>query len=169
MLALCHVNSAKGSSDLRPLTFVLRLLHQFANHCLYYAYIAVEKSAKESTSKGNPKVGCKAYDEERRYNSEASKQEDWLTTDAIAQRSPVHAATCFGKGEGADEDAREEWSVRLGGNIELLDKLPCVGEDGGKGNGFSDPYKSCLKSVYGSNVRSPARKLAVRHGSGSVM
>ena len=70
--------------------------HKLANHRLYYAYIPIERAANEAAEEGHPKVCGQANNEEGGNCAETAHNENWLTTDSIAQATPVHTREGLG-------------------------------------------------------------------------
>lgn len=121
---------------------MLRLVDKLANHGLDDADVAVEDTTEGSSNKGDPEVGGKADNEEGKEGASAAQKEDWLSADAVAQTSPVHAGEGLGKSKGRDEDAGVKGSIFLVGAAIVEDELPSVWEDGGEGNRLSNSDES---------------------------
>jgi hypothetical protein len=76
---------------------MLRILDQLANHGLNDTYVSIEKATEGASEESDPKVWCQTNDEEGKYSTHASHQQDRLTTYAVAQTPPIHAGACFGE------------------------------------------------------------------------
>ncbi len=116
---------------------MLRLRHDFCDHGLDNANVAVQKSADGSPEQGNPDVGGESHHDHAEHGPDAPEQQDGLAADAIREAAPVHAHDGLGEREGGDEEAGVERGILLIADLIPLDEGPGVGEDGSEGNGLS--------------------------------
>lgn len=112
------------------------LLDKFSDHGLDNSNVAVEGTAKDSTSKSHPKVRSKAQNKHADHGSEASHQKHGFPTDSIRETTPVHAHDGLGQGERRNEESRVCRCIFFAADFESLDELPGVGKDGSECNRF---------------------------------
>lgn len=113
---------------------MFRLRHELSNHGLDDPDISIQGSAKDTPGEGYPDVVGKAKYNHRDHRAEAAQQKDGFPANAITQSTPVHPHHGLRQSEGRDEQARVGGCIFFVSDLEALDELPCVREDGGEGN-----------------------------------
>jgi hypothetical protein len=121
---------------------MLGFVDQLAHHGLDHSNIAIKNATQCPSNQSKPVVGGETDDEERDQGTGTAKEQNWLPSQTIRQSAPEHASQGLRESEGRDEDAREESSILIVADMEILNKLPSVGEDGGKSNWLSKSNQS---------------------------
>jgi hypothetical protein len=83
-----------------PLTLVLRIGDEFADHGLDDAYVAIERAAQTATEQSHPKISGEAYDKQGGDGAKTSRNEYLFPAEFIAQSTPEPASALAGLGVG---------------------------------------------------------------------
>ena len=105
-------------------------LHQLTDHGLDDTDVAIQQTTQGSTDEGNPEVGGESYHDHAEHGSDATHNQNRLSTDPIRQTTPVHAHGSLGKREGRNKEAGVEGRIFFISYLELLDEGPGIGKDG---------------------------------------
>lgn len=119
-------------------THMFRLRHKLPDHGLDNPDVSVQGSAKNTPGKGYPDVVGKAKDNHRNHRTKAPQQKNGFTANAITQSTPVHPHHGLRQGEGRDKQAGIGGCIFFVADLEPLDKLPRVRENGRERDGLGE-------------------------------
>ena len=115
-------------------TYVFRPCHKLSNHGLDDPDVSVQGSAKDTPNEGHPDVVCKAKDNHRDHRTKAPQQKNRFPANAITQSPPVHPHHGLRQSEGRDKQTGISGCIFFVADLEALDELPCVRENGCEGD-----------------------------------
>lgn len=113
---------------------MFRSRHELSNHGLDDPDISIQGSAEDTPGQSYPYIVGEAKDNHRDHRTEAAQQKNGLPANAVTQSAPIHAHHRLRQSEGRDEQARVCGCIFFVSNLEALDELPGVREDGGECN-----------------------------------
>lgn len=123
-------------------THMFRPRHKLSNHGLDDPDVSIQGSAEHTPGEGHPDVVGKAKDDHRDHRTKASQQKNGFPANAITQSPPVHPHYGLRQSEGRDKQARIGGCIFFIADLEALDELPGVWEDGGEGDGLGETNNS---------------------------